>query len=277
MHTSVLDLSMFAVEVDGDVGGVDDVFPAWTPILDRIGVVVHRPFEVVGASMMLSLGIANFFAKGGRDSAGNPRMYAEIYLFDVGGCHGDPGYLDFVPAEKEVVIPDGPVAEGVDDVLRPNSLANEVLMQVNAHGITRLLVPDGPPVPAEIGRFVRMSAECRLRSVYAYTRDGKSVADPDVTVRSLSPIPERNVDAVIDPSAAARRDPRFGDPGDIEFANWVSRVERRISDVPGPIRAEVRAERDAVVVDGTTTERYRRANLDFALSRLVPARAAASG
>jgi hypothetical protein len=264
MHTSALDLSMFAVEVDGEAGSVDDVFLGWTPLLDRIGIVVHRPLEVIGASMLISLGIANFFAKGGRDEDGTPLMYAEIYLFDVGGSHGDPGFLDFVPAEKEVVID----AEG-----RPDRVANRVLSEVNAHGITRLLVPDGPPAPTELNGYMRGSAACRLRSVYAYSRDGHSVQNPDIAVRGVSTVPERNVAAVLDGPRAVRQNPRYGDPDDVEYVNWVERIDRRSTEVPDDVRATVQAERDDLLVDGTATELYRREDLDFALSRLVPTRA----
>ena len=61
-------------------------------------------------------------------------IYPEIYLFHVGGRHGDHSPYDFWPARKEVFVDADP---------------REVLDQINDKGITRLAVPDGSAVPAD--------------------------------------------------------------------------------------------------------------------------------
>ena len=56
-------------------------------------------------------------------------VYPEIYLFHIGGPHGDFSYFDFWPPRKEVQVA----------ASQPVSL----LEAINAHGITRLAMPLG--------------------------------------------------------------------------------------------------------------------------------------
>jgi hypothetical protein len=79
-----------------------------------------------GASLLLQLAIAKFYEVRPERRAGTP-VYPEIYLFHVGGPHGDFSYFDFWPPRKEVQVA---AAEPV-----------ALLEAVNAHAITRLAMP----------------------------------------------------------------------------------------------------------------------------------------
>jgi hypothetical protein len=115
----------FEVQIDGKQVGPGAVFPDWSP-LDRFGIVVTEPLGGLGASLLLQLAIALFYSVRPDRRAGMA-MYPEIYLFHVGGPHGDFSYFDFWPPRKEVRVA----------AAAPVSL----LEAINAHAITRLAVP----------------------------------------------------------------------------------------------------------------------------------------
>jgi len=96
--------------------------------VDRFGLVVTSPLGGIGASLLLESAIAMLYkVRPPRRSSGP--AYPEVYLFHVGGPHGDFSAFDLWPPRKEVLIPSG-------QPLR-------VLEAINAHGITRLALPPG--------------------------------------------------------------------------------------------------------------------------------------
>ena len=127
MHTArQLDAAYFGITVDGVPSSREDVFPEWG-VHDRLGVVVDRPLGATGASMLIQLAITAFYDV--KPSRREVTLYPEIYLFHVGGRHGNHAYYDVYPPRKEVVVADDPA---------------EILEAINDRAITRLAVVDGP-------------------------------------------------------------------------------------------------------------------------------------
>ena len=76
-------------------------------MLDRFGIVVTEPLGGLGGSLLLQLAIAKFYSVRPDRRASVP-VYPEIYLFHVGGPHGDFSYFDFWPPRKEVRVARSP-------------------------------------------------------------------------------------------------------------------------------------------------------------------------
>src|SRR5258708_26780336 len=115
---SQLFVEAFEVQIDGERVSPDTVLRDWSP-LDRFGIVVTEPLGGLGASLLLQLAIAIFYSVRPDRRASVP-VYPEIYLFHVGGPHGDFSYFDFWPSRKEVRVA----------ASQPVSL----LEAINAHG-----------------------------------------------------------------------------------------------------------------------------------------------
>ena len=117
MHAaSQLFVEAFEVQVEGERVSPDTVFPDWSP-LDRFGIVVTEPLGGLGASLLIQLAIAMFYSVRPDRRAGTP-VYPEIYLFHVGGPHGDFSYFDFWPPRKEVRVP-ARAQENITDSVTP--------------------------------------------------------------------------------------------------------------------------------------------------------------
>ena len=100
MHAAgQLFVEAFEVQVEGERVSPGTVFPDWSP-LDRFGIVVTEPLGGLGASLLLQLAIAMFYAVRPDRRAGTP-VYPEIYLFHVGGPYGDFSYFDFWPPGRK--------------------------------------------------------------------------------------------------------------------------------------------------------------------------------
>jgi hypothetical protein len=109
MHTAChLDARLFAISRNGRPATREDLLSGWHS-LDRLAVVVNAPFGAVGASHLIQLAITAFYdALPGRQSShpggvGPRALYPEIYLFHVGGRHGDHSAYDFRPASRALM------------------------------------------------------------------------------------------------------------------------------------------------------------------------------
>lgn len=263
MHTArQLDSTAFAVRVGGRPATRDEVLPGWH-FHDRLGVVMTEPFGAVGASHLIQLAIAAFFdlrprlrdeVPAGHDA---DAIYPEIYLFHVGGRHGDHSAYDFWPARKETFVAADPRA---------------VLDAVNDRAITRLLVPDGVPAPLEHEYTEAAAARERMRSAFAYSATGR-VEAADVEIEALDLRAEENPALVLDPSKrtaalSARTDAQHPDP-DLRARSWPVRTEARRAEAAEALEL-ANARRDAIRADGLATETYRRIPVADALAMLVP-------
>jgi hypothetical protein len=269
MHVAEqLFVEAFDVRIGGEPVSPEAVFPDWS-LLDRFGIVVTEPLGGLGASLLLQLAIANFYAVRPDRRASVP-VYPEVYLFHVGGPHGDFSYFDFWPPRKEVRL----------TASQPLSL----LEAINAHGITRLAVPlgaagaesalrTGPSSWAE-----QASAMERLRSCFVYASDGH-VAGGDVRISSRDPRVHENITDSVTPlpgaisfreELAANTLPHWPDPSvAADGYRWADVVERRADEVPQTVRDRVAETVAARVRSGELTESYHRITTAEALAYIA--------
>ncbi len=266
MHVAdQLFVEAFEVRIGGERVSPEAVFPDWS-LLDRFGIVVTEPLGGLGASLLLQLAIAKFYSVRPDRRADMP-VYPEIYLFHVGGPHGDFSYFDFWPPRKEVRVA----------ASQPVSL----LEAINAHGITRLAIPladigeesvlrTGPSTWAE-----QTSAVERLRSCFVYAPHGR-VADGDVRISSRDPRVHENITASVTPlpgvisyreELASVTLPHWPDPSvAADGYRWADVVECRADEVPQPVRDHVAEALAARVRAGELIEVHQRITTAEALA-----------
>ena len=262
MHTALqLSSDHFEVLHNGHQSNREEILPQWAAH-DRLGIVVTEPFGAVGASHLIQLSITAYYDVRPSRRAGKAReedpnaVYPEIYLFHVGGPHGDHSAYDFWPARKEVLVDDDPLA---------------VLDAINDRAITRLLVPDVASVPVEHQWKEPAVARDRIVSAFAYSPSG-AVRSPEWQVRGLRKSTETNIDMVLDPSkrySSAAALPPTGPHGNDPWRSWPMRASARVDEaVEGLASAQARRQalRDP---DGLVVEEYRRVTVDEALGMLV--------
>lgn len=253
MHTArQLDQSQFAVTIDGRAASRDELLPGWHEH-DRLGVVVHEPLGTVGASLLLQLAITAYYdARPGRREG---RLYPEVYLFHVGGLHGDHGFYDVFPGRKEVVVPGEPAL---------------ILEAINDRAITRLAVVDGPPEPVRHHLKEPAAALERLVSAFAYSPDGR-VAASDVEIAAIDRRAVVNTTIVLHPTRTYAEQQRIRAQlradGTMVAPDEDPAPERR-AQVPVAVRDRVARGRDAISTDGLPTETYRRVAVADALQML---------
>ena len=280
MHTAMLKLDHFSVEADGASSTVTEILPEWHKH-QRFGIVIQEPMGHVGAGLLSQAAIAAFFEDLFKNSWADvpvpnedlpgpsqyPGTYPEIYAFHVGRRHGTLSPADFVPNYKEVLVEADPL---------------RVLQEINGRGITILAVPEGEERTHKFFWPEHRAFLWRTECVLSYSASGR-VADPDISITSLHDEPEANVDRLLDPmeSAAPFRviNPERtkveaegmvfeGDTLD-DLVRWTADVDLRQYDVTEEERAAAAAARNAIRVNGRSTETYRRRDANYALRRLV--------
>jgi hypothetical protein len=262
MHTALqLDVAHFRVTRLDMPASREDILPNWSPS-DRLGIVVTEPFGAVGASHLIQLSITSFYDVRPDRRAAKPRsedpraVYPEIYLFHVGGPHGDHSAYDFWPARKEVHVDGDP---------------RSVLDAINDRAITRLLVPDSDPVPVEHQWKEPAAARDRIVSALAYSPTGR-VRSPEWRLTGLRGSTESNVERVLDPTKRYASKAATSSPTDsfVEdpVRSWPVRARARIDEASHGLEVAQRR-RQAILDDGLATESYRTITLDDALHMLV--------
>jgi hypothetical protein len=245
MHSArELRSSDFEVTVAGRAVRLVDLFEGFGEH-DRLGVIVGRPGGGLGASMLIAAAITAFYDL---QRARGPDffIYPDYYVFHVGRLRGDHSRLDIWPSHKEVVVsPEPPM----------------VLEAINDRAITRLVVEEGEPTRAELGREQLASARARITTCLAYSPSGR-VADGDVRVAGNAVV-EGYVSTTLDPEGRAAG---LRPPGAEARA---AQIAARGEEIPPEQRSRIRRVREALVEDGVPVETYRRVELDEALARLV--------
>lgn len=258
MHTATqLREDLFAVTHQGATASRRDLLPDWGP-WDRLGVVVTEPFGAVGASHLIQLAITAFYDERPerRDPAGPHAAYPEIYLFHLGGPHGDHSAYDFWPSRREVHVEHD---------------ARAVLGAVNDRGITRLVVPDGTSRPIEHELFEAGVAAGRITNAFAYSPTGR-VRDPEWSVTGLSEDTEANPRLVLEPETRVARAAaviaRPIDPA-LEARSWPRRVAERLHEAR--VGLALAQHRRVAIRDeaGLVRETYRSVTVEDALGMLA--------
>jgi hypothetical protein len=251
---------MFSALEEGAPADLESVFPDWG-VYDRLGVVMHEPFGALGASHLIQVAIVLFYCarpsrRAGRVRPGDERaIYPEIYLFHVGGRHGNHGSFDFWPARKEVFI---------------ENEARAVLDAINDRAVTRLAVPDGPAIPIEHEWKEPAAARDRISSAFAYSSAGR-VLDADVEIAGLDPRTEFNVRTTLEPDEAglrSRADSQVASHPDLLVRSHPVRAVARLGEGRHGLRA-AKQRRAALRNGNVATESYRRITVDEALQMLV--------
>ncbi len=270
MHVSVLCRpELFTAERGGQQCGLDDILPGWTPA-DRIGVVVDEPLGAVGASALIQAGVALFYEA---QPERRRDQYPPLFVFHVGGPHGDFSPMDVWPARREIFLPAGD----------PYALLGEL----TDRAITRLLLPEGRPDLVDMDR-VEAEADAagnpgwvtrapsgwtdaasfreRLASAYAYSPAG-NVRHPDTTVRTEDGECESMVEDVLEPHRcyhdfAPRDDESLlamgAGPSTVsDLRLWLQTFGSRLDEVADQERASRLQERRAARRGTATVQTYR--------------------
>jgi hypothetical protein len=258
MHTATqLKRSQFGVLIDGESAEREALLPDWGAH-DRLGVVVHEPFEALGASHLIQLAITAFYDERPARRAGKLRaddplaIYPEVYLFHIGGIHVNHSWLDVFPPRKEVSV---------------ENEAALILEAINDRAITRLAVPDSVPVMVAHAWKEPSAARDRIVSAFAYSGTGRTQG-ADVEIIGLEPVTQFNVRKILNPDGSEGSDVSPGERAD---------TERVLSDRSAPsgsfnMRAMLAAaieRRERLRDNGVVTETYRRIDLDDALNMLA--------
>jgi hypothetical protein len=269
MHTALqLSADDFGIEIDDAPASLESLFPDWQPH-DRFGIVVHEPFGAIGASHLIQAAIVAFYdVRPGRRAGRGPgiaepndaAIYPEIYVFHVGGRHGDYSMFDFWPARKEVFVEADP---------------RVVLDAINDRAITRLAIPEGPATPVQHEYKEPAAARDRIESVFVYSATGR-VARPTITISGVGADVEANPRDVLDPEkmcseVSAADFKRFDstDPVLLE-REWSRLILQRAREAQDGLEL-ARSRRAALEEARVLRETYRRISVDDALNCLVPA------
>ena len=263
---------------DDPPGPPPPVLPEWTPS-DRIGVVVHEPLGALGASLMLQLATALFYAV---EPQRRRDQYPPLFVFHVGGRYGDHSPMDVWPARREVFVSEDPY---------------EILGAVRDRAITRLLVPDRPRTAtggdacpqwvwqAPSGWTDAASHQEQLVSAYAYSPTGR-VPHPDTVISTDAACCESMVEDVLEPHRCYRE---FADRDDEALLRmgagpssvndlrlWLATFRQRLEEVDPQRRQSVLEERRSRRAGPAMTQSYRSVSAGEALHLLHPAPATAT-
>jgi hypothetical protein len=180
VHTTTLRSDAFTITIAGRTATIDDVFPGFDEH-DRLGIVIGDDAGAAGAGSLVLAAVTAFYDR--LRATGEPFFaYADFFAFHVGRDRGTLRKLDVYPAHKEVVVPADPEL---------------ILQAINDHGVSRLLVPEGPAAAPDLARETRHSVARRIRSALVYSPSGRT-AHADVLVRGSA-----QSDAFIDAMLAA--------------------------------------------------------------------------
>jgi hypothetical protein len=199
VHTTVLRSEEFALTVDDRPAAIEDLFPGFDEF-DRLGIVISADQGAAGAATLILATVTAFYDRM-RAAADDFFAYADYFAFHIGRPRGSLRKLDVYPEHKEVVVaPD----------------ADAILRAINDRGVTRLLVPDGPPRTPALARETLDSARRRIASAIAYSPTGQT-AGADVLVRgsaqsdaftaAMLAATSNSASTRTDPSASTRADP----------------------------------------------------------------------
>lgn len=238
---------------------------------DRFGLVVDEPLGGLGASLLLQLAIAEFYRIRRLNNA-EPIVYPEVYVFHVGGPHGDFSLFDVWPPRKEVLVP----------TRQPIGL----LEALNTTAITRLALPQrltGAIKDIETGITSwadKSSFYDRTQSVFLYSPSGLTHR-PDVSLASNDPRVQENVMGTLYPVNVATdlideiaRGGSVNLPGHsvtTDIVKWGHRVRSRDQEVTPETRDVVAAAYQQRLEDGgrRVLETYRRISTEEALVRIA--------
>lgn len=262
MHTAFdFKKSDFAIEIDGLPSSREDLLQ-WGS-LDRLGIVIDRPYGAVGAGLLTLLTATAFFDVPEKNRRRKP-IYPEIHLFHAGGPWGNFIGFDFFPVHKEVFGPPS---------------ARDLLPLINSRGITHLVVPERPGVVVP-HRFKEVEAALdRIKQAFAYSAEWRPWANADVGISSTSAKVMENYDTVLhiedylsgertkDEKIPLRLQPKDPEERSEAFQRQIARLENELYDT-SPETIMLREKLKSFEESGEIVERYRRISPEEAIYML---------
>lgn len=254
------------IRINEQTASISELFPN-SHKYDRFGFIVNQPLGSLGASLLIQAAIIEFYDTCPERRTTAP-MYPEIYVFHVGGRHGDHSSFDFWPPRKEVFVDSG----------NPIDLMTAIIDR----SITRLAIPDVPGgnpqglAEAPSTWADHSALQHLLTTVLAYRPSGET-PDSNVVLESDHPSFEDNVRWTLDanlildsykkePDSIARPGPTL--PVDVD--RWVEKLTSRMDEIDAAYAEQLLAKR--LKADGERTlrrESYRQVDLEETLSLIV--------
>ena len=268
MHVSeMVHPSLFTARSGHDEIPVTSLMPDWQQS-DRLGVVVTTPFGTLQATLLLHVAALQFYQVR-PERRGEHAQYPQIYIFHVGGPHGDNSSFDVWPARHEVFVP-------ANDPYR-------LLGEINDRAITRLALPalpdghqpgslsyidEGPSGWTDAG-----AARERITTVLTYGID--SPATPDtITLTCTDHEILHNTEYALDGEATANYfrsqtdqqllDMNVGPSTAHDLRQWTELFAARTHEVP----AELRHHLMATLNPHTQHQHYQHSTIETALTQL---------
>lgn len=263
MHTAFdFNVGHFDIEIEGRQASREDVLK-WGP-LDRLGIIIDRPYGAIGAGLLALLSATSFFDEPGKNRRRRP-IYPETHLFHVGGPWGNFIGFDFFPSYKEIFGP---------------GTARDILPVINSRGITHLVVPDRPRTPI-VHRFKEAeTALDRLKQAFAYSSDWAEIEGADVAITTRSAKVVENYETVLhidgylsgervkDEKIPLKLQPKTDEERSALFQEQLARLDKELY-ADAPETARFKARLAAVKQAGELREEYRRISPEAALEMLA--------
>ena len=155
MHSSSLRGSDFKITQHGEAIPHADFFSSFQDT-DRLGIVVPRRFEGIGAMTLIMAYVTAFYD---RYRERGPEFYAypDFFTFQREAPCADYGMFDIWPNHKNVHVPNDP---------------QQTAEAINGRGVNVLLVPDNDPREVAISPVERESARRNVQRCLAYSESG---------------------------------------------------------------------------------------------------------
>jgi len=155
MHSSSLRVTDFKITQHGEAISHADLFSSFEDT-DRLGIVVPRRFEGIGAMTLIMAYVTAFYD---RYRERGPEFYAypDFFTFQREAPCADYGMFDIWPNHKNVHVPQG---------------AQQTAEAITGRGVNVLLVPDNDPREVAISPVERESARRNVQQCFAYSEFG---------------------------------------------------------------------------------------------------------
>ncbi|MHA7924328.1 MAG: hypothetical protein ACX936_03960 [Marinobacter sp.] len=168
MHSSSLRGGDFKITQDGEAIPHADLFSSFQDT-DRLGIVVPRRFEGIGAMTLVMAYVTAFYDRY-RERGAEFYAYPDFFTFQREAPCADYGMFDIWPNHKNVHVPND---------------AQQTTEAITGRGVNVLLVPDNDPGEVAISPVERESARRNIQRCFAYSGAG-TAASSDLVIECRS-------------------------------------------------------------------------------------------
>jgi RNase P protein component len=180
MHSSSLRRTDFKITQGGEAIPHADLFSSFLDT-DRVGIVVPRRFEGIGAITLIMAYVTAFYD---RYRERGPEFYAypDFFTFQREAPCADYGMFDIWPNHKNVHVPRS---------------AQQTAEAITGRGVNVLLVPDTDAREVAISAVERESARRNVQRCFAYSESG-TAASSDLVIECRSELLQDYALSVLD-------------------------------------------------------------------------------